>query len=38
LVDGVQQMMSAGATLSFPVVANGAIYVGSTDGNVYSLI
>jgi outer membrane protein assembly factor BamB len=38
LVGGVQQMMSAGATLSSPVVSNGTIYVGSTDGNVYSLI
>jgi outer membrane protein assembly factor BamB len=38
MVAGVQQMMSVGAILSTPVVANGTIYVGSADGNVYALI
>ncbi len=37
MVSGVQQMMSVGAILSSPVVANGTIYVGSVDGNVYAL-
>jgi outer membrane protein assembly factor BamB len=38
MVAGVQQMMSVGAILSTPVIANGTIYVGSADGNVYALI
>jgi eukaryotic-like serine/threonine-protein kinase len=38
MVSGVQQMMSVGAILSTPVVANGTIYVGSADGNVYALL
>ena len=38
MVAGVQQMMSVGAILSTPVVADGTIYVGSADGNVYALM
>jgi eukaryotic-like serine/threonine-protein kinase len=38
MIIGVQKMMSVGAILSSPVVVNGTIYVGSTDGNVYALI
>jgi len=38
MIIGVQKMMSVGAIVSSPVVVNGAIYVGSTDGNVYALI
>jgi outer membrane protein assembly factor BamB len=30
--------MSVGAILSSPVVANGIIYLGSTDGNIYALL
>jgi outer membrane protein assembly factor BamB len=35
---GIQKMMAVGAILSSPAVANGTIYVGSADGNVYALI
>ena len=38
MVAGVQKMMSVGAILSSPVVANGIIYLGSTDGNIYALL
>lgn len=38
MVSGVQKMMSVGAILSSPAIANGTIYVGSTDGNIYALI
>ena len=38
MVSGVQKMMSVGAILSSPVVVDGAIYVGSADGNVYALM
>lgn len=38
VVIGVQKSMSVGAVLSSPVVANGSIYVGSADGNIYALI
>jgi outer membrane protein assembly factor BamB len=31
------RMMTVGAILSSPVVADGVIYVGSTDGNLYAL-
>jgi outer membrane protein assembly factor BamB len=31
-------MLSVGAILSSPVVAGNAVYVGSTDGNVYALM
>ena len=37
LIVGVTKMMSLGAVLSSPVVANGIVYFGSTDGNVYAL-
>jgi len=37
MVSGVQKMMSVGAILSSPAIANGIIYVGSTDGNIYAL-
>ncbi|MGB8473627.1 MAG: PQQ-binding-like beta-propeller repeat protein [Candidatus Acidiferrum sp.] len=38
MVSGVQKMMSVGTILSSPVIANGTIYVGSADGNIYALI
>src|SRR5229473_4734282 len=38
MVTGVQKMLSVGAILSSPVVAGNAVYVGSTDGNVYALM
>ncbi len=38
MVSGVQKMMAVGAILSSPAIANGTIYVGSTDGNIYALI
>jgi outer membrane protein assembly factor BamB len=37
MVAGVQKMMSVGAILSSPVVQNGTVYIGSTDGNIYAL-
>jgi len=37
MVSGVQKMMAVGAILSSPVVADGTIYFGSADGNVYAL-
>jgi eukaryotic-like serine/threonine-protein kinase len=37
MVVGVQKMMSVGAVLSSPVVANGTIYFGSTDDGIYAL-
>lgn len=37
LIVGVTRMMSVGAFLSSPVIADGVIYVGSTDGNLYAL-
>jgi outer membrane protein assembly factor BamB len=38
MVIGTQKMMSFGAVLSSPVVANGTIYIASTDGNIYALM
>jgi len=38
MVVGVDKMMSVGAILSSPVVANDVIYFGSTDGNLYALM
>jgi eukaryotic-like serine/threonine-protein kinase len=38
VIVGVFKMMSVGAILSSPVVANNTIYFGSTDGNVYALM
>jgi outer membrane protein assembly factor BamB len=37
LVTGVSKMMSVGTILSSPVVVDGVIYFGSTDGNLYAL-
>jgi len=37
MVAGVQRMMSVGAVLSSPVVADGVVYFGSTDGNLYAV-
>lgn len=37
MVSGVQKMMANGSVLSSPVVADGVIYFGSADGNVYAL-
>jgi outer membrane protein assembly factor BamB len=37
MVSGVQKMMSVGAVLSSPVVADRTVFFGSTDGNVYAL-
>lgn len=37
MVSGVQKMMSVGAVLSSPTIADGTIFFGSTDGNVYAL-
>lgn len=37
MVSGVQKMMATGAILSSPAVADGTIYVGSADGNIYAL-
>jgi eukaryotic-like serine/threonine-protein kinase len=36
-VVGFARMMTVGAMLSSPVVADGVIYVGSTDGDLYAL-
>ncbi len=38
MVSGVQKMLSVGSVLSSPVVADGVVYVGSADGNVYALM
>ena len=38
MVTGVAKMMSVGAVLSSPVVADGVIYFGSTDGNLYAVM
>jgi outer membrane protein assembly factor BamB len=37
LIIGVQRMMSVGSVLSSPVVADGVVYFGSSDGNVYAI-
>ena len=37
MVAGQIKMLSVGAMLSSPVVVNSAIYIGSTDGNLYAL-
>jgi outer membrane protein assembly factor BamB len=34
---GYNRLMSVGAILSSPVVVDGVLYVGSTDGNLYAL-
>ena len=38
IVVGHVKMMTMGAILSSPVVADGVVYVGSTDGSLYALI
>jgi outer membrane protein assembly factor BamB len=38
MVIGTQKMMSFGAVLSSPVIANRTIYIASTDGNIYALM
>ncbi len=37
MVIGLDRMFSLGSILSSPVVADGLVYVGSTDGSVYAL-
>jgi eukaryotic-like serine/threonine-protein kinase len=37
MVIGANKMMTIGSILSSPVVANGVMYVGSADGNIYAL-
>jgi eukaryotic-like serine/threonine-protein kinase len=37
LITGFTRMMALGAFLSSPVIDDGVIFVGSTDGNVYAL-
>jgi outer membrane protein assembly factor BamB len=37
IVVGFNKMMSVGSILSSPVVADGTVFFGSTDGNVYAL-
>jgi outer membrane protein assembly factor BamB len=38
MVSGVQKMMAVGAILSSPVVDGNTVYVGSADGNIYTLM
>lgn len=38
LVEGVSKMQNVGAVLSSPVIVDGVIYVGSTDGNLYAIM
>ncbi len=37
MIMGVHNMFTMGSFLSSPVVANGVLYVGSTDGHLYAL-
>jgi len=37
MVIGLDRMFSLGSILSSPVVADGVVYVGSTDGTIYAL-
>ena len=37
MVAGVDKLMGIGAVLSSPTVANGVVYFGSMDGNLYAL-
>ena len=37
LIIGLNRMFTLGSILSSPVVADGVLYVGSTDGNLYAL-
>lgn len=34
---GLDRMFTLGSILSSPIVSNGVLYVGSTDGNIYAL-
>jgi outer membrane protein assembly factor BamB len=38
MVLGVAKYLTTGSILSSPVIDNGIIYFGSTDGNVYALM
>ncbi len=38
MVIGTDKFLSVGAIMSSPVVADGIVYVGSTDGNLYALM
>jgi outer membrane protein assembly factor BamB len=38
MVAGLKKMMTVGAILSSPVVADTVVYFGSTDGNLYALM
>ena len=37
MIIGIHRMFTLGSVLSSPVVADGVLYVGSTDGNLYAL-
>jgi outer membrane protein assembly factor BamB len=37
MIIGMDRMFSLGSVLSSPVVADGILYVGSTDGNLYAI-
>ena len=37
IIVGLDRMFSLGSVLSSPVIADGIVYFGSTDGNVYAL-
>ena len=37
MIIGLERMYTLGSVLSSPVVANGVVYFGSTDGNVYAV-
>jgi outer membrane protein assembly factor BamB len=37
MITGLHKMLSVGAVLSSPTIAEGVLYFGSTDGNVYAV-
>ena len=37
VIIGVHRMFELGSIISSPVITDGVLYVGSTDGNVYAL-
>jgi len=37
IIIGLERMFSLGSILSSPVVADGVVFVGSTDGHIYAL-
>jgi outer membrane protein assembly factor BamB len=37
MIIGMDRMFSLGSVLSSPVIADGVLYVGSTDGNLYAI-